>query len=81
MLLCNLGVSEYLCNVMRLIVTYLCNNIINAKVFTGVQFVREVHIYISLRSLLIRQKDTSDVPMKWHLFPVRAACTVTEHKL
>ncbi|CAH2216937.1 jg21360, partial [Pararge aegeria aegeria] len=67
MLLRNLDVSEGLCNGVRLVVTSLCNHIIKAKVVTGEQFGKEVHIP---RITLDSSKGQLGCTMQRHQFPM-----------
>lgn len=77
MLLRNLDISEGLCNGTRLIVTELCNNIIKAKIITGEQSGRDVHIP---RITLDSNKGQLGCTMQRHQFPVRPAFAMTVHK-
>lgn len=77
MLLRNLDVSEGLCNGVRLIVTSLCNHIIKAKIGTGEQSGKEVHIP---RITLESSKGQLGCTMQRHQFPVRSAFAMTIHK-
>lgn len=77
MLLRNLDVSEGLCNGVRLMVTSLCNHIIKAKIVTGEQSGKEVHIP---RITLDSSKGQLGCTMQRHQFPVRSAFAMTVHK-
>lgn len=77
MLLRNLDVSEGLCNGTRLIVTELCNNIIKARIITGEESGKEVHIP---RITLDSSKGQLGCTMQRHQFPVRPAFAMTVHK-